>query len=192
MHSASCRCRPTSLKTRLQRTSRLFAYAEIFLRNSDFGGIFVNKQGREGQYNRTYGLDVNLRFFDYLDVVPFALKTESPDRPGKDTATNISVRWRDRFLDLLAEHLNIKENFNPEVGFVPRTGIRKTRGRFSLRPRPEQVTWIRQLEPAVEANYIEDQEGTLETRIVEGSLVITFEDSSRLSFRQRAQFRTAG
>ena len=159
-----------------------------FLRNSDFGGIFVNKQEREGQHNRTYGVDVNLRFFDYLDVVPFALKTESPDRPGKDTATNISVRWRDPFWDFLAEHLNIKENFNPEVGFVPRTGIRKTRGRFSLRPRPEQVTWIRQLEPALEAHYIEDQEGTLETRTVVSSVTISFEDSSNLSFRHRANF----
>ena len=159
-----------------------------FLRNSDFGGIFVNKQEREGQHNRTYGVDANLRFFDYLDVVPLALKTESPDRPGKDTATNISVRWRDQFWDLLAEHLNIEENFNPEVGFVPRTGIRKTRGRFSLKPRPEQVAWIRQWEPAVEANYIEDQEGTLETRTVETSVTIRFEDSSNLVFRQNANF----
>ncbi len=159
-----------------------------FLRNSDFGAIFVNKQQREGQHNRTYGLDANLRFFDYLDVVPFALKTESPDRPGSDTATNISVRWSDRFWELLAEHLNIEENFNPEVGFVPRTGIRKTRGRFSLRPRPGQVAWIRQLEPAVEADYIEDQEGTLETRTVESSFTISFEDNSNLSFRHKASF----
>jgi hypothetical protein len=158
------------------------------LRNSDFGGIFVNKQEHDGPSNRTFGVDANLRFFDYLDLVPFALKTDSPDRPGNDMATNISVRWRDRFWDLLAEHLNIGENFNPEVGFVPRTGIRKTRGRFSLRPRPEQIAWIRQLEPAVEANYIEDQEGILETRTVESSLAISFEDNSDLSFGYQASF----
>ena len=158
------------------------------LRNSDFGGIFVNKQERDGRYNRTYGVDANLRFFDYLDVVPFALKTESPDKPGDDWAANISVRWRDQFWDILAEHLNIGENFNPEVGFVHRTGIRKTRGRFSLKPRPERVAWIRQLEPAVEANYIENQGGTLETRTLETSLSIGLEDNSRLSFGHKASF----
>ncbi len=158
-------------------------------RSSDFGGIFINKQESEGTHNRTYGIDAHLRFFDFLDVFPFVLKTDSPDRKGDDTAANISVAWGDPFWDVQAEYITIGENLNPEVGFVPRTGIRKSRGRFGVKPRPgERVSWIRQLEPSTEVHYITDPEGVLETRILENRFSIRFEDNSYLSFGHRGSF----
>ena len=158
-------------------------------RSSDFGGIFINKQESEGTHNRTYGIDAHLRLFDYLDVFPFLLKTDSPDRKGDDTAANISVAWGDRFWDVQAEYITIGENLNPEVGFVPRTGISKSRGSFGVKPRPgERVPWIRQLEPSTEVNYITDPEGVLETRILENLFSIRFEDNSYLSFGHKGSF----
>ena len=49
---------------------------DIF-RNSDVGGLLVNKQATEGCFNRTYGADLNLRFFNYLDINAFILKTDT-------------------------------------------------------------------------------------------------------------------
>ncbi len=158
-------------------------------RNSDVGGIFINKQAGGGQFNRTYGFDANLKFFDYLDIVPFLLKTESPDQPGEDIAANIAISWSDPFWDLLGEYMTIGENFNPEVGFVRRTGIRKTRGMFGVKPRPgERLPWIRQFQPFLDVNYFTDQENILETRTVESNFSILFENNSNLGFSYTDNF----
>lgn len=158
-------------------------------RNSDIGVIFVNKQESDGEFNRTYGFDANLKFFNYLDVVPFILKTDTSAKEGEDTAANISVSWTDPFWDIQAEYLSIEENFNPEVGFVPRTGIRKSRGRFSIKPRPgERIPSIRQFQPSVEMNYITNQENMLETRTLKSAFSIQFENNSNLRFTHTARF----
>jgi hypothetical protein len=158
-------------------------------RNSDVGGIFINKHADGGEFNRTYGFDANLKFFDYLDIVPFLLKTESPDQPGEDIAANIAISWSDPFWDLLGEYMTIGENFNPEVGFVRRTGIRKTRGMFGVKPRPgERLPWIRQFQPFLDVNYLTDQENILETRTVESNFSILFENNSNLEFSYTDNF----
>ena len=51
----------------------------------------------------------------------------------------MSVNWNDRFLELKAEYLTIQDNFNPEVGFAPRTGIRKSTGELAIKPRPGEA-----------------------------------------------------
>ncbi len=167
----------------------VFRLRRDLFRNSDMGGIFINKQESGGEFNRTFGVDLNLRFFNYLEVFPFVLKTDSPGRPDKDTAANLSISWNDPFWEILGEYLTIEENFNPEVGFAPRTNIRKTRGKFGVKPRPgERVPWVRQFQPSLEVNYLTDQEKILETRILKGSFSILFDDSSSLDFSHRSNF----
>ena len=105
------------------------------LGNSDVGGIFINKQGG-GQYNRTYGVDGRLQFFQNLEIASFFLKTDTPGLSGEDTSASAFVGWADHRYDIQAEYLSIEDNFNPEVGFIPRKGIRKSRGEFNLKLRP--------------------------------------------------------
>ncbi|MEE8349558.1 MAG: DUF5916 domain-containing protein [Acidobacteriota bacterium] len=161
---------------------------ELF-RNSDVGGIFINKQERDGDFNRTFGVDANFKFFNYLDVVPFVLKTETPGQEGRDMAVNLSVAWNDPFWDIQGEYLDIEENFNPEVGFVPRTGIRKSRGKLGIRPRPgEWIPFIRQFQPFVEMNYITDQQNVLQTRTLSSAVSVQFQNSSNLRIGYVANF----
>ncbi len=161
---------------------------ELF-RNSDIGGVFINKQEKDGRYNRTYGLDANFKFFNYLDVVPFIMKTDTPGKEGRDMAANLSLAWNDSFWDIQGEYLDIEENFNPEVGFVPRAGIRKSRGRVSVRPRPgERIPSIRQFQPSVEINYIADQESVLQTRTLDSALSIQFANNSNFQIGHTANF----
>ncbi|HEY2930268.1 MAG TPA: DUF5916 domain-containing protein [Acidobacteriota bacterium] len=158
-------------------------------RYSDAGGIFINKYEDGGRFNRTYGADTNLRFFQYLDVTSYLLKTDSPGKHGRDQAGDLEVSWRDSLFDVRAGHLWIGENFNPEVGFAPRRGIRKTSGEFNLTPRPgERMAAVREFQPTVEFDYITDPEGRLETRRLETRFGVLFSNSSFVLFGREANF----
>jgi hypothetical protein len=159
------------------------------LRQSDIGGIFISKNAGAGVYNRTYGIDNNFNFFRYLDLNSYLLRTDSPDLPGEDLAGNLGMTWIDSFFEIRASHLVIEENFNPEVGFTPRTNIRKSKGEFGITPRPEgKIPWIRELNPQAEIDYITNTAGVLETRSLEGRFTVTFSDSSRLSIARNGHF----
>ncbi len=159
------------------------------LLNSDIGAIFVNKQVGSEEFNRTYGVDTNLNFFRYLDISSFLMKTDTSGIQGQDAAADVSVNWNDRLLDIKAEYLSIQDNFNPEVGFAPRTGIRKSTGELTVRPRPgEAIPWIREFRPSASVEYITNQENVLETRRVDQNISVSFEDSSNVWFTRRERF----
>ncbi len=159
------------------------------LSKSDIGGIFVNKHVNDGHNNSTYGVDANLNFFQYLDVTSYLLKTDTSGISGKDKAGDLNVEWNDPFMNLKAEYLSIQDNFNPEVGFVPRRGIRKSNGEVTLRPRPgEAIPWIREIRPSASVTYITDQENFIESRQADQNVSISFEDSSNVWFTRRSHF----
>ena len=158
------------------------------LSRSEVGGIFVNKHDTDGRFNRTFGADVNLRFLTYLEINSSVLKTDTPGIEEQEWASDFTVTWNDPKLEVEGKYLSIEDNFNPEVGFVPRVGMRKSRGKFAFKPRPESVSWIREFKPSVSLDYITDQENTLETRVFNTRFSTLFEDSSRLEFARNARF----
>ena len=162
------------------------------LQNSDVGGILVNKEEGSGQHNRTYGLDGNFNFLDHLDLTSFFLKTETPGLEDEDMAGSITAAWTDPRLQLESQYLAIGENFNPEVGFVPRKGIERTRGRITWTPRPgERIPWIREFRLL---NWIDsitrtsDALDTLETRQMETRFGMAFQNGSNLSVGRNFRF----
>ena len=161
---------------------------DIF-RNSDIGAIFINKQVDGGDFNRTYGVDANMKFFTYLDISSFLLKTDTNGISGDEAAADVSVSWIDRFWEIETQYLTIDDNFNPEVGFAPRRGIRKSRGRLGLHPRPgERIPRIREFRPTVEVDYITDQENLLVTRNLQTSFAIELQNSSTIWMGREARF----
>jgi hypothetical protein len=159
------------------------------LLNSDIGAIFINKQVGSEEFNRTYGVDTNLNFFSYLDIASYLLKTDTSGIQGQDAAGNVGVNWNDRLLEIKADYVSIQDNFNPEVGFAPRTGIRRSTGELAVKPRPgEAIPWIRQFRPSVNVEYITDQENVLETRRSDQVISVSFEDSSNVWFSRRERF----
>jgi hypothetical protein len=159
------------------------------LRNSDVGGIFVNKQAAGGDFNRTFGADLNLNFLSKLDFTTFILKTETPGVEGKDTAADFGVRWNDRRMDIQGEFLSIGENFNAEVGFVPRRGFRKSRSNFTWRIRPEKrLSQVREIRPQANIAYFTDQENVLETRNSQLGLAFQLHDGSTIFLAYEDRF----
>ena len=165
----------------------VFRFRRDILRNSDVGGLFVNKQS-DGHFNRTYGADVNLKFFNYLDISSYLLKTDTTDVEGQELAGSFNLRWSDPRMDIESNYLSIEENFNPEVGFVPRAGIRKSFGKVLLKPRPESISWVREFRPSFQTQYITNQENLLETRIVRGDFATIFPNGGTLEFAYQSRF----
>lgn len=165
-------------------------------RSSDFGVLLINKAEDGGYFNRTFGADANFRFFNYLDLSSYLLKTETPGLPNEDMAGIFRAAWRDPFWNFEISHLTIQENFNAEMGFVPRGGydtedehgehMRKDSIRFGVTPRPE--SWIRELRPSVQVDYFTDQENVLQTREMMASFSIVFQNSSSISLQRGSTF----
>ena len=166
---------------------------------SDIGVLLVNKDQGSGDFNRTYGVDANFNFLNYLFVSSYVLDTETPEISDRDMAGFFRVAWRDRLIDMEASYVAIEENFNAEVGFVPRGGydrdrgigaaMRKTSAEFNLTPRPEgRIPWVREFRPSVEVDYITDWNNALETRDVNARFSVQFNDSSFFSIGRRSTF----
>ncbi len=156
--------------------------------DSELGGVFINKDDGGGNFNRTYGADANLKFFGHLDISTLFLKTKTPGLDDRDLAGDVWVNWSDPRLEIEGSFLSIGDNFIPQVGFVPRRGIRKSNGLFAIKPRPEGISWIREFKPSVSVDYITNQENLLETRNLLGSLLVQFEDSGSLEVAGRSRF----
>ena len=116
---------------------------------SRIGGLFINRGGREGDFNRTYALDGTLGIGEAITLSSFASRTDGPGTAGSEYAWDLSTGWTSRDLDITAAVREIGEGFNPEVGFLPRRGFRYYRAFVMYKVRP---AWLREVRPHVMYN----------------------------------------
>ena len=138
-------------------------YSRDVLGKSKIGGMFINKESADGSsFNRTMAVDTVLSFGN-LSINSFMAKTSSPDITTGDMAYYGRVGWLSPNLNAWAEYSDIQDNFNAEVGFVPRRGIRSTQFLIIPTPRPKRFN-IRTLLPMYGLTYTTDQNNRLVTR----------------------------
>ena len=140
-------------------------YSSDILKRSRVGAIFVNKEttGGDPHYNRTVGADANLVLGKGLQINSYVAKTDSPGLQGNDMAFFGRVAYRDPSWSVWINYLDVQDNFNDEVGFVQRRGVKATKAYFSPTPRPGRFG-IRMLEPMAVLSYVTDQQNRLVTR----------------------------
>ncbi len=143
------------------------------LSNSDVGAIVINKQATdaEDQFNRVIGADANLRFREVWTVNGFISRSFSPTtEPGEpdEVAGKISVGYESNLLHYGYSYLDIGDDFNDEVGFVRRVGIRKQFVDLGLRPRPVNYPSLnralREVHPHLRMSYFTDQSNRVLTK----------------------------
>ncbi len=152
---------------------------------SSVGGLLVNRQatGRLAgleDYNRTFAFDGRWGFGQNGLVSGFAAKTETPGRTGRDHALDLAVDYNAEAWRLRANVMEMGEDFNPEVGFVRRTGFRKIDGGIfnTSRPRPNPFR-IQEVRPHITFNRFWSMDrGFIETSLVHMDNFWEFEDSS--------------
>jgi hypothetical protein len=144
-------------------------YSKDLFGRSKLGGMVVNKEAtNDPHFNRTFLVDSVLAPTSSLSFHTFLARTSSPGVADDEMAFHarallLNTRW-----NTFAEYTDIQDNFNAEVGFVPRTGIRTTKVHLERNPRPGN--WIRVLEPMINLTYTTDQHNRLLTRRVHNML----------------------
>ena len=153
------------------------------LKKSTIGGMFTSRSASNVTpgSNQAYGMDAAFGFFENLTVGGYYARTRTDGREGDDD----SFQGRfDYFADRYGarvEYLDVGDDFNPEIGFVPRDNFR--RGFVSLRfsPRPQNLKGVRKLTWQADLEHLASSAGALETRVQVGKFSAELENSDVLT-----------
>jgi hypothetical protein len=126
---------------------------------SSYGGIFVMRQGF-GQakvaddWNRAYGFDANVQLTQNQRVSAFIARTDTPESRtsgprGSDHSARAFYNFTNQLWQVSGGYSQVGENFNPEVGFLPRRGYWRPEFRAFFQPQPKRWPWIRRIAPHV-------------------------------------------
>ena len=127
---------------------------------SRVGGLFASRGS-----SRTYAVDGRMGVGDPLTISTFVARTDTPEIDGADHAWDVTAEWSSRGFRANATARELGEDFNPEVGFVPRNGHRHYRafgqwnylsGRFvrEIQPHVSYYTY-RSMRAGVERGFVE-------------------------------------
>ena len=155
-------------------------YSRDILSRSKIGGLFINRQSGS-HYNRTMAADATLALGRHLSINSFLAKTSSPDVTNGDMMFWGRVGWLDPSWNLFAQYTDIQDNFNAELGFIPRRGIRTTNFHFGPTPRPKKFN-IRVMRPMINVNYTTDQNNRLVTRRIHYMVGFRMENGAFINF----------
>ena len=156
-------------------------YSRDISTRSKVGGLLINKQAMEGgHYNRTYAADLVFAPHQYLTINGFVAKTDSPGIDSGEMGGHLRAGWLSQSWRVYGEYTNLDDNFNAEVGFVPRTGVVIQKAHFEYNPRPG-ILGIRMMEPMTNVTVTTDQSGRLLTRQWHNMVGTRFENGAFLN-----------
>lgn len=83
------------------------------------------------------------------------------------------------FFNAMLSQNSIEENFNPEIGFVPRENVKKTQLNVGVSPRPDFLD-IRMTTLFTDLTYYSDQSGNTESKMFYNGVWALFNNVSQL------------
>ena len=155
------------------------------LRRSNVGVIATRRSpAAGGDDNLAVGLDANLFLFQNVSAHAYYARTESAGRTsGQDSYRGRFEYAGDRY-GWTAEHLLVGPRFNPEVGYVRRTDVRRSFAEARFSPRPRDARRVRRYSFTGSVAYITDADATtLQEREVRGSFGTEYQNGDSLSFQ---------
>ena len=120
------------------------------LEQSYIGAIFTQKTpADEAPVNRVVGADFRLTTAHFLgdknlSVAGYFMKSFTPGTAPRTHAFNFFVDYPNDLIDCFVAYSEVGDNFNPEVGFVRRAGLKGYGYSFRFMPRPP-IPHIRKL-----------------------------------------------
>jgi hypothetical protein len=124
---------------------------------SSYGGIFVSRRGFgqakiQDDWNRSYGFDANWQVSTNQRISAFIARTDTPTSRtagprGSDYSGRAFYNFTNQLWQLSGGYSQVGDNFNPEVGFLPRRGYWRPEFRAFFQPQPKRWPWIRRIAP---------------------------------------------
>jgi hypothetical protein len=151
---------------------------------SSVGGLFINRQGTGSMapaddYNRTYAVDGRWGIGQNGLVQGFVGRTQTPGRTGRDHALSLSTRYDSEAWRFIGGYQENGEDFNPEVGFLRRTGgFRKFDVGLNSTSRPDGVLKFQELTPHMSFTRFWNLDRVMESSFLHLHFQGEFEDSS--------------
>src|SRR5262249_146723 len=136
--------------------------------------------------NAAYGVDAALGFFESLNINSYWARTSTPGVSRDDTSYRAQLELNGDRYGAQLERLRVGSHFNPGVGFVRRSDIRRSYGLFRFSPRTRRIRAVRKLSWTGSMTYIEDGAGRVQTRQGDGEFAVEFQNSNRLSLAYSA------
>ncbi len=127
---------------------------------SSFGMLFTNREAGGGDHNRTYGVDGRWAITPQTTVDGWWMQTATPGLDDASWAGEVRFEHATPQWLVKGSALEIGEDFNPELGFVNRTGLRAYHGEAMWTPYP-QAEWIRNMNPHATLDHVTDRKGQL-------------------------------
>jgi hypothetical protein len=162
-------------------------YSRDVLERSQIGGLFINKDSGDGHFNRTYAADMTLALTPSFTIEGFLAGTETANLQGDNLGAHFRAGYLDQSWRTYAEYTDLDDNFNPEVGFVPRVGMRRSKYHIEYNPRPG-ILGIRVMSPMTYIMYITDQTGRLVSRQHHNMIGTNFENGASLTIQYNRYF----
>jgi hypothetical protein len=155
-------------------------YSKDLNRRSRLGGLFINKESIDSaRFNRIVAADALYAPTRAFSLHTIAAKSVTPDVTEGDNAYHARALYLDTRWQTYAEFTQIGKNFNDEVGFIPRRGIRQTKVHLERNPRPGGL--IRVMEPMMNIIYITDMTNRLLTRRIHHMVGTRFQNGAYLN-----------
>ena len=144
---------------------RLF---QEFENRTRVGGLFASRVNTDdtSDYNLTYAVDGAYGIGEAVNFTGWAAGTSTPEVDNGQYAFNFTSSYDTRDWRLLATYREIGDEFNPEVGFLPRRDYRHIMAVILRAYRFPEVEWFRELRPHIVWQQFWDLEGFTETYFV--------------------------
>jgi hypothetical protein len=153
------------------------------LRRSSVGilGTYRSVSEHAAGESTMYGVDGTFSFFDNLAIDTYWAQTRTDTDERDNTSYRAQLAYTGDRYGVQAERLTVGTAFDPEIGFARRRDIHKSRGLFRFSPRPQEARLVRKYTFQTQVSFIETGSGRLDTRQIDGSFGIEFQNSDRLS-----------
>jgi hypothetical protein len=150
------------------------------------GVLVVNRQGTgslapDGDRNRTYAVDGQIGIGQFTDVSGWAARTETPGFTGRDHGFGLDGGYSSPFWRWRLGYAEIGEDFNPEVGFLSRSGYRQFNGYIRRRFRPAGEGRVKEFGPRVFYDGFWNFDGYQETQRYSVGGEVEFRNGAQIS-----------
>ena len=160
------------------------------LRKSSIGAMFTGRSARAvgTGSNEAFGIDGSFGFFDSLNFATYLARTRTDGLVGDDASYRGEMDYNGDRYGVKLEHAGIGTNFNPEVGFLRRKGVKLTSGELRFSPRPRNSRIVRKYSWIGDGSYIQGPDGRVDARTLKGEFEVQFSNSDRLKVTSNREY----